>query len=126
MTQPPWVTLPYRPGSEREIVALWNRCLVLDGVTDAAFQRKVLLDPNFHRDGARTVWSPGGEVIGFCYAVARRVPMMGADLAPAEPARHRAIAAPETSEADLVEVKLADVHGEQVAGLCPSDIDAAA
>jgi mycothiol synthase len=78
----PWATAPYRPGSEREIVALWNRCLVLDGVTDVAFGRKVLLDPNFHGDGARAVRSPGGELIGFCYAVARRVPMMGADLEP--------------------------------------------
>jgi mycothiol synthase len=82
VTTPPWVTVPYRPGSEREIVALWNRCLVIDGVTDSAFQRKVLLDPNFHRDGARAVWSPIGELIGFCYAVARRVPMMGVDLEP--------------------------------------------
>ena len=82
MTRPAWVTRPYRPGSEREIVALWNRCLVHDGVTDAAFQRKVLLDPNFHRDGARAVWSPGGDLVGFCYAVVRRVPMMGADLEP--------------------------------------------
>lgn len=38
MTQPTLASLPYRPGSERETVALWSRCLVLEGVTEAVFQ----------------------------------------------------------------------------------------
>lgn len=77
-----WTSSPYRPGSERAIVDLWNRCLEIDGITDDTFVRKVLLDPNFDREGARSVWSPDGALIGFCYAVVRQVPVMGTDLEP--------------------------------------------
>ncbi|PYI57141.1 GNAT family N-acetyltransferase [Paenibacillus flagellatus] len=71
----------YRPGDERQLVKLWNECLVHDPVTPARFRNLVLLDANFDPAGLR-VAEDGGSLIGCVYAVRRLLPMAGTDLEP--------------------------------------------
>ena len=53
------------------------RTLTADPISEQRFARQVLLDPNFRREGA-LVAQAGGNVVGFCLAIARQVPLENA------------------------------------------------
>ena len=57
------------------VVELLARCLPREGVTVASFTARVLLDPNFDREGALVARSPQGDVVGFLLAIGRRHPL---------------------------------------------------
>jgi ribosomal protein S18 acetylase RimI-like enzyme len=71
----------YRPGDERAIVALWNRCLPSDTISMERFAVKVLLDVNFIPEGF-LVAEHDGQVVGFLLAMTRGTPMQGLDVEP--------------------------------------------
>ena len=71
----------YRPGDERAVVALWNRCLPTDPITRERFVRQVLLDVNFDPSGF-LVAELDGVVVGFLLAIVRSTPMQGLDTEP--------------------------------------------
>jgi GNAT superfamily N-acetyltransferase len=56
------------------VVALLQRTLPTEGITPAAFARRVLLDPNFDPDGAQVALCDQG-VVGFALALRRRRPL---------------------------------------------------
>lgn len=66
---------PYRPQDFRALVRLLHRSLPAEAVTEAAFARKVLLDPNFDPSGAFVAWNTQAEPLGFLLALARRRPL---------------------------------------------------
>lgn len=70
---------PYQGGDELGIVAVWNRAMPVDPVTQTVFTRRVLLDVNFDPAGL-LVAVEAGEVVGALYAVVRSTPMYGVDL----------------------------------------------
>lgn len=72
----------YRGGDEEAIVACWNRSCPKDGIDLSVWVRRVLCDANFDPEGL-WVAEDDGRIVGFVYAVVRRVPMMGTDLEPA-------------------------------------------
>ena len=53
----------YRPGDERAVVMLWNRCLPADPITGERFVRQVLLDVNFDPEGF-LVAEIEGQIVG--------------------------------------------------------------
>lgn len=57
------------------VVALLQSVLFLEPMTEAAFARKVLLDPNFDPAGAFVARSVKGTVIGFVLALVRHRPL---------------------------------------------------
>jgi GNAT superfamily N-acetyltransferase len=71
----------YQPGDERQIVELWNECLIKDPITPKRFRHLVLLDANFDPEGMRLAFD-GERLIGCVYAVRRLLPMFGDDLEP--------------------------------------------
>ncbi|GIP37688.1 GNAT family acetyltransferase [Paenibacillus sp. J31TS4] len=74
-------TRSYVPGDERQLVDLWNRCLVQDPLTPVRFRNLVLLDANFDPEGLRIALD-GERIVGCVYAVRRLLPMAGTDLEP--------------------------------------------
>lgn len=71
----------YRPGDERAVVMLWNRCLPADPITGERFVRQVLLDVNFDPEGF-LVAEIEGVLVGFLLAIVRSTPMQGLDTDP--------------------------------------------
>jgi mycothiol synthase len=64
----------FDPSDTRSVVALAKRAIPRDAFTEAAFIKKVLLDPNFRREGC-LVAELDGEVAGFGLALVRRYPL---------------------------------------------------
>lgn len=67
---------PFKGSDTQELIALWNRCLPIDGTNLDIFERKVLLDPNFDPAGlllAKT--KKEGRIIGFILCIVSRVPL---------------------------------------------------
>ncbi len=77
-----WRLRAYRGGDEEAIVPLWNESLPGDTISPTLFRNRVLLDVNFDAGGAIIAEDPAGRAIGFVLAVARKLPMSGADLEP--------------------------------------------
>lgn len=71
----------YRPGDERAVVTLWNRCLPADSISGERFVRQVLLDVNFDPEGF-LVAELDGALVGFLLAIVRTTPMQGIDTDP--------------------------------------------
>lgn len=79
---PPEVEIrAYRGGDERGIVTAWNRALPQDPIDLTRFLKMVLCDVNFHPEGL-VVASVADEIVGFCLAICRRLPLSGSDLEP--------------------------------------------
>src|SRR5688500_11978549 len=74
MAQP--VVRPYQPGDEAGVLAVWNSALFADPISATTWRLKVLLDPNFDREGC-LVAEVDGEVRGFLLSLVRRVPFFG-------------------------------------------------
>jgi len=75
MTAPQGATIrPFLAGDPSPIVALWNRCLAKDPITEERFWRLFLLDANFDPEGALVAQDADGSVIGFLQVTARREP----------------------------------------------------
>lgn len=66
----------YRPEDEAAVLAVWNTALFADPISASTWRGKVLLDPNFDRDGCLIAESDG-EVRGFLLSLVRRVPFFG-------------------------------------------------
>jgi GNAT superfamily N-acetyltransferase len=58
------------------VLAVWNAALVADPISATTWRLKVLLDPNFDREGC-LVAEVDGEVRGFLLSLVRRVPFFG-------------------------------------------------
>lgn len=71
----------YRGGDEAGITAVWNEALHRDPIDGQRFVRQVLCDANFDPEGLR-VAVEGDEIVGFCLALGRKIPLWGADLEP--------------------------------------------
>ncbi len=63
----------YTGSDEKQIIPLWNRCLVRDGITTERFHQKVLLDENFDPAGC-FVATLDDDVVGFILSIRRRYP----------------------------------------------------
>lgn len=72
---------PFGPGDLDPIVALWNRCLPKDPITEERFWQLFLLDVNFDPEGA-LVAEVNGAPVGFLQAMVRRYPMGSLGLEP--------------------------------------------
>lgn len=59
------------------VLEVLREAMAADPISEARFVQKVLLDANFSANGAR-VARRGGQVIGFCLAIARQVPLENA------------------------------------------------
>lgn len=68
---------PYQPTDLNVALAVLAAAMPHDPISSARFTRQVLLDPNFLPEGALVARS-GGEVVGFCLAMARQVPLENA------------------------------------------------
>jgi ribosomal protein S18 acetylase RimI-like enzyme len=66
----------YRPDDETAVLAVWNAALFADPVNATTWRAKVLLDPNFDREGC-LVAEIDGTVRGFLLSLVRRVPFFG-------------------------------------------------
>lgn len=74
---------PYEPTDEAGVLRTWNRGLYADPINAITWRAKVLLDPNFDRDGC-LVAEVDGEVRGFVLSLVRRVPFFNQGLDPEE------------------------------------------
>jgi mycothiol synthase len=72
---------PFGAQDMAPVVALWNRCLTKDPITEERFWQFFLLDPNFEADGA-LVAEKEGKVVGFLQAMYRKFPMGSLGLSP--------------------------------------------
>jgi GNAT superfamily N-acetyltransferase len=79
MTDP--LIRPYAPGDEAAVLDVWNAALFADPINAVAWRAKVLLDPNFDREGC-LVAEAGGQLLGFLLSLVRRVPFFGQGLEP--------------------------------------------
>lgn len=79
MTTP--VIRGYRPDDEATVLAVWNAALIADPINAATWRAKVLLDPNFDREGC-LIAEVEGEVRGFLLSLVRRVPFFGQGYEP--------------------------------------------
>lgn len=71
----------YEPTDESGLLRTWNRGLYADPINATTWRAKVLLDPNFDRDGC-LVAEAEGEVRGFILSLVRRVPFFNEGLEP--------------------------------------------
>jgi mycothiol synthase len=69
---------PYTDPDHGAVVGLLQRTLTRDPISRERFTRQVLLDPNFHPEGAVSACDEQGQVAGFCLAIARQVPLENA------------------------------------------------
>lgn len=69
----------YAGGDERGIVKAWNRAMPQDPIDLNRWMKRVLCDTNFDPKGL-AVASVAGEIVGFCLALCRRIPLFGDDL----------------------------------------------
>jgi len=66
----------YQPEDEASLLAVWNTALFADPISATTWRAKVLLDPNFDREGC-LVAEVDGDVRGFLLSLVRRVPFFG-------------------------------------------------
>jgi len=66
----------YQPEDEVGLLAVWNAALFADPISATTWRAKVLLDPNFDREGC-LVAEVDGDVRGFLLSLVRRVPFFG-------------------------------------------------
>jgi mycothiol synthase len=59
------------------VLAVLAEAMPTDAISEQRFTRQVLLDPNFRSEGA-VVAKLGDQVVGFCLAIARQVPLENA------------------------------------------------
>ena len=71
----------YRPDDEVGVLAVWNSALFADPISATTWRAKVLLDPNFDREGC-LIAEVDGEVRGFLRSLVRRVPFFGLGYEP--------------------------------------------
>jgi mycothiol synthase len=74
---------PFGPADLAPVVALWNRCLSKDPITEERFWQLFLLDCNFDPAGA-LVAEVEGQLVGFLHAIVRKFPMGSLGLEPAK------------------------------------------
>jgi GNAT superfamily N-acetyltransferase len=68
---------PFAPGDMPGVLRVLAQAMPADPISENRFTRQVLLDPNFRAEGA-IVAECGGDVAGFCLALARQVPLENA------------------------------------------------
>jgi mycothiol synthase len=71
----------YRPEDEAAVLRVWNAALSADPISATTWRAKVLLDPNFDRDGC-LIADVDGEPRGFLLSLVRRVPFFGQGYEP--------------------------------------------
>jgi mycothiol synthase len=71
----------YAEADEAGVLRVWNVGLVADPINATTWRAKVLLDPNFDREGC-LVAEVKGEVRGFLLSLVRRVPFFNDGLEP--------------------------------------------
>lgn len=71
----------YRPEDEAAVLGAWNAALPSDPINAATWRARVLLDPNFDRDGC-LIAEADGEPRGFLLSLVRRVPFFGQGYEP--------------------------------------------
>jgi ribosomal protein S18 acetylase RimI-like enzyme len=79
MTQP--TIREYRPEDEAAVLEVWNSALSADPINATTWRAKVLLDPNFDREGC-LIAEVDGVVRGFLLSLVRRVPFLGQGYEP--------------------------------------------
>lgn len=67
----------YQPNDLRGVLKVLADAMPADPISEQRFVRQVLLDPNFRPDGA-IVAEADSELVGFCLAIARQVPLENA------------------------------------------------
>jgi mycothiol synthase len=72
---------PYEASDEEGVVALWNQCLVRDGIEVNEFRRKIVLDVNFDQQGCHLAEAEG-MLCGFVLALRRRYAYYDVGLQP--------------------------------------------
>jgi mycothiol synthase len=77
MTQP--IIRGYGPGDEAALLRVWNRGLHADPINATTWRAKVLLDPNFDKEGC-LIAEVDGEVRGFLLSLVRLVPFFNDGL----------------------------------------------
>ena len=78
---PTFTVRPFAPSDLPPVVALWNRCLSKDPITEERFWQLFLLDCNFDASGA-LVAEADGEPVGFLHAIVRKYPVGSLGLDP--------------------------------------------
>ena len=68
---------PYQPLDQAGVLRVLETAMSTDPISESRFVRQVLLDPNFHADGA-PVARIGDEIVGFCLSIVRQVPLENA------------------------------------------------
>lgn len=66
----------YRADDEAAVLRVWNAALAADQINATTWRAKVLLDPNFDREGC-FIAEVDGEPHGFLLSLVRRVPFFG-------------------------------------------------
>jgi len=68
---------PYSPSDQNAVLFVFKEAMPRDPISSTRFTRQVLLDPNVRSEGA-LVAHDSGQVVGFCLAIARQVPLENA------------------------------------------------
>ncbi|WP_428940006.1 GNAT family N-acetyltransferase [Fontivita pretiosa] len=68
---------PFQPADLSGVVRVLAAAMPVDPISESRFVRQVLLDSNFRAEGA-IVAQVGDEIVGFCLAIARQVPLENA------------------------------------------------
>ena len=71
----------YAESDEEGLLRTWNRGMFADPINATTWRAKVLLDPNFDREGC-FIAEVDGEVRGFLLSLVRRVPFFNDGLEP--------------------------------------------
>jgi mycothiol synthase len=72
---------PYAAADEAAVVRVWNAAMFADPINVTTWRAKVLLDPNFDREGC-LVAEADGEIRGFLLSLVRRVPFFNDGMQP--------------------------------------------
>ncbi|MTW86819.1 GNAT family N-acetyltransferase [Virgibacillus dakarensis] len=64
---------PYEYTDEKQVIQVWNKCLVKDPVSTEMFHSKILLDPNFDNDLC-LVAVDGQKIVGYSLGMVRKFP----------------------------------------------------